>query len=76
MQTKGEPTFESKGFSHRHDYVNFTHLHVNHIIAISSVNIEEHVVDQIEEDVETPCGDGFWHIERCPLMLHVQCSTL
>jgi hypothetical protein len=43
------------------------------------VNIEELVANQIEEDVEVleaPCGDGVWHIERCPLMSHVQCSML
>jgi hypothetical protein len=62
--------------SHRHDCVNFVHPHVSHIIATSSVNIEEHIVDQIEEDVEAPCGDGFWHIKRCPLRLYVQCSAL
>ncbi len=59
--------------------MNFSHPHVNHISANSSVNIEEPVTDQIEEDVEVleaPCGDGVWHIERCPPMSHVQCSTL
>jgi hypothetical protein len=69
-----------EGDSHRHDCVNFAHPCVNHIIATSSVNIEEHVVDQIEEDVETLCGDGFWHIKRCPLCcmfynLHCKKST-
>jgi hypothetical protein len=32
--------------------VNFSHPRVSHIIANSNVNIEEHVVDQIMEDVE------------------------
>jgi hypothetical protein len=43
------------------------------------VDIEELVVDQIQEDVEVveaPCGDGIWHIEKCPPTSHVQCSTL
>jgi hypothetical protein len=56
--------------------MNFSHPCVCHTIANSNVNIEEPVVNQIEEDVEAPCGDGVWHIEKCPLMLHVQCSTL
>ncbi len=42
----------SKGDSHRHDYVNFFHPCVNHTIASSSVNIEEFVVDQVEDNVE------------------------
>ncbi len=65
-----------EGDSHRHDCVNFVHPCVSHIIATSSVNIQEPVVDQIEEDVKVPCGDGFWHIERCPFTLHVQCFAL
>jgi hypothetical protein len=68
-----------KGDSHKHDRVNFSHPCVSHTIVSPSVNIEELVVDQIEEDVEVfevPCGDGVWHIERCPPMLHVQCSML
>jgi hypothetical protein len=67
------------GDSHKHDCVNFSHPHVNHTSVNSSVNIEELVAYQIEEDVEVlkaPCGDGVWHIERCPFMSHVQCSTL
>jgi hypothetical protein len=68
-----------KGDSHKHDRVNFSHPCVSHTIVSPSVNIEELVVDQIEEDVEVfevPCGDGVWHIERCPPTLHVQCSML
>jgi hypothetical protein len=68
-----------EGDSHRHDCVNFSHPHVNHTNVSSSVNIEEVVTDQIEEDVEVlnaPCGDGVWHIERCPFMSHVQCFVL
>ncbi len=40
--------------------MNFSHIHVSHIIASSSVNIEKPVADQIEENVEAlevPCGD-------------------
>jgi hypothetical protein len=73
---KANLTPRLEGDSHRHDCVNFAHPCVSHIIATSSVNIEEHVVDQIEEDVEASCGDGFWHIKRCPLMLHVLCFAL
>jgi len=65
---------KSKGDSHRHNHVNFSHPHVNHTIARLSVEIEPHGVDQIQGDVEvleTPCGDGVWHIEICPYMLHV-----
>jgi hypothetical protein len=43
------------------------------------VNIEEFVTNQIQKDVEVleaPCGDGVWHIERCPPMSHVQCFAL
>jgi hypothetical protein len=43
------------------------------------VNIGELVADQIKEDVEAlevPCGDGVWHIKRCPPMSHVQCFAL
>jgi hypothetical protein len=43
------------------------------------VDIEEAIVDKIQEDVEVleaPCGDGVWHIKRCPLMSHVQCFAL
>jgi hypothetical protein len=68
-----------EGDSHRHDHVNFSHPCVNHIIARSSVEIEQPRADQIQGDVEVlkaPCGDGVWHIERCPPMSHVQCSTL
>jgi hypothetical protein len=64
---------------HRHNCVNFSHPHVNHKIAKSSVKIEQVGVAQIQGDIEvleTPCGDGVWHIERCPYMWHVQCSTL
>jgi hypothetical protein len=53
----------SKGNSHRHEHVNFSHHCVNHTIVSSSVNIEL-IVDQIEKDVEVleaPCGDGVWH---------------
>jgi hypothetical protein len=63
--------------SHRHDRVNFSHPHVSHIIASSSVNIEEPNANQTEEDVEAlevPCGDGVWHIKRCPP--YVTCSML
>jgi hypothetical protein len=68
-----------KGDSHRHDRVNFFHLHVNYIIVSSSVDIEEPIADQIQEDVEVlkaPCGNGVWHIERCPFMSYVQCFVL
>ncbi len=50
--------------------MNFSHPCVNHTIAISNVDIEQPIVDQIQEDVENfevPCGDGVWRIERCPL---------
>ncbi len=69
----------SKGDSYRHDYVNFSHPCVNHTIVRFVVEIEQLGVDQIQGDVEVleaPCGDGVWHIERCPLTLHVQCSVL
>jgi len=59
--------------------VNFSHPHVNYIIVSSSVNIEKPIADQIQKDVEVlkaPCGNGVWHIERCPLMLYVQCFVL
>ncbi len=42
----------SKGDFHRCNCVNFFHPCVNHTITNLSVNIEELVVDQIEEDVE------------------------
>jgi hypothetical protein len=54
----------SKGDSHKHEHVNFSHPHVNHTIVSSNVNIEKPVVDQIEKTVEVleaPCGDGVWH---------------
>jgi hypothetical protein len=54
-------TPRSEGDSHKHDHVNFSHLHVSNTIVNSSVNIEEPIADQIEEDVEVlevPCGDG------------------
>jgi hypothetical protein len=76
---KGNLAPRSERDSHKHNRMNFSHPHVNHISANSSVNIEELVTDQIEEDVEVleaPCGDGVWHIEKCPPMSHVQCSTL
>jgi hypothetical protein len=69
----------SKGDSHRHKCVNFSHSRVNHTIVKFVVEIEQLGVDQIQGDVEVleaPCGDGVWHIERCPLTLHVQCSAL
>jgi hypothetical protein len=59
--------------------VNFFHPRANHTIASSSVDIEEPIVDEIQEDVEVleaPCGDGVWHMERGPPMSHVQCSAL
>jgi len=59
--------------------VNFFHPCVTHTIFSSNVDIEEPIVDQIQEDVEVleaPCGDGVWHIERCPPMSHVQCFAL
>jgi len=43
------------------------------------VDIEKPIVDQIQEDVEVleaPCGNGVWHIKRCPPLLHVQCFVL
>ncbi len=64
-----------EGNSHRHDHVIFFHPRVNHTIVESSVDIEQHGVDQIQEDVEVleaPCGDGVCHIKICPPMLHVQ----
>jgi hypothetical protein len=69
---------ESKGDSHRHDCVNFFHLHVNHTITKSSVDIEQPIANQIQdvEVLEAPCGNGVWHIERCSPMLHVQCFAL
>jgi hypothetical protein len=76
---KGNLTLELEGDSHKHNHVNFSHPHVNHTSASSSVNIEEPVADRIKEDVEVleaPCGDGVWHIERCPPRSHVQCFTL
>jgi hypothetical protein len=68
-----------EGDSHRHDYVIFSHHHVNYTIANSSVDIEEPIANQIQEHVEVleaPCGNGVWHIKRCPPMLHVQCFAL
>jgi hypothetical protein len=59
--------------------VNFFYLRLNNTIVNSSVNIEELVVDQIEKEVEVleaPCGDGVWHIKRCPPTSHVLCSML
>jgi hypothetical protein len=59
--------------------VYFSHLHVNHTIVNSNVDMGELVTNQIQEVVdvlEAPCGNGMWHIERCPLKLHVQCSML
>jgi hypothetical protein len=41
-----------KGDSHTHDHMNSSHLHISHTSVSSSVNIEELVADQIEEDVE------------------------
>ncbi len=76
---KANPAPKSKGDSHRHNRVNFLHPHVNHTIAKSVVEIEQPKVDQIQRDVEVfdaPCGNGVWHIEKCPCMSHVQCSTL
>jgi hypothetical protein len=40
-------TPRSKGDSHRHDYVNFSHPCVNHTIIKLSVEIEQPRVDQI-----------------------------
>jgi len=43
------------------------------------VDIKEPIVDQIQEDVEVleaPCGNGVWHIKRCPPMSHVHCFAL
>ncbi len=72
-------TLELECDSHRDDHVNFSHPHVNHIIVRLGVEIEQPGANQIQGDVEVlegPCGDGVWHRERCPLTLHVQCSTL
>ncbi len=72
---KANLALRSKGDFHRHNHVNFSHPHVNHTIAKLGVEIK-HGVDQIQGDVEVleaPCGDGVWHIERCPYMLHVYC---
>ncbi len=63
-----------KGDSHLHNHVKFSHLLVNHAIAKSNVQIEQVGVDQIHGNVEVlevPCGDGVWHIEKCPPMSHV-----
>jgi hypothetical protein len=79
FQMKGEPSPQIRGDSHKHDYVNFSHPLVTHIITISSVEIEQPRVDKIQEDVEvleSPCGDGVWHVERCPFMSHVHFFTL
>jgi hypothetical protein len=76
---KADLTPRSQGDSHRHDHVNFSHPRVNHIIANSSVDVEQPIANQIQEDIEVleiPCDDGVWHIERCPPTLHVQCSKL
>jgi hypothetical protein len=54
--------------------VNFFHPHVDHTIVRLNVEIEQLEVDQIHGDVEVleaPCGDGVWHIERCPPTSHV-----
>ncbi len=67
-------TPELKRDSHWHNHVIFFHFHVNHAIAKSNVQIEQLGADQIHGDVEVfevPCGDGVWHIERCPPMSHV-----
>jgi hypothetical protein len=51
----------SKGDSHKQDRVNFFHPCVNHAIAKSNVQIEQHGADQIHgvvEVLEVPCGDG------------------
>jgi hypothetical protein len=61
--------------SHRHNRVNFSHPHVNHIIARSCVEIEQPRGIKFQGDVEVleaPCGNGVWHIERCPP--YVTCS--
>jgi hypothetical protein len=53
-----------------HDHKNFSHPLINHTITNLNVNIEEHVANEIEEDVEVleaPCGNKVWLIERCPL---------
>ncbi len=70
---------KSEGEFHKHNHVNFSHLHVNHTMARLSVEIELPRVDQTQGDVEVleaPYGDGVCHIKRCPCMSHVQCSTL
>jgi hypothetical protein len=46
--------------------VNFYHLHANHAIAKSNVQIEQLGADLIEggvEVLEAPFGDGIWHME-------------
>jgi hypothetical protein len=71
---KANVAFRLGGDSHRQDNVIFSHPRVNHIIIRSSVEIEQPRADQIQGDVEVlerPCGDGVWHIERCPPMSHV-----
>ncbi len=77
---KVNPTPISERDSHRHNCMIFFHPCVNHTIAKSSVEIDQHGVDQIQGDVEVfegPCGDGICkHIKRCPLTLHVQCFVL
>ncbi len=79
---KGEEIFDSckprlEGDSHRHKHVIFFHPCANHVIAKLNVEIEQHVANQIHGDVEVlqaPCGNGVWHIKRCPL--YVACSML
>jgi hypothetical protein len=65
--------------SHRDSHVNFFYPCANHVIEKLNVEIEQSWAYQIHGDVEVlqaPCGDGVWHIKRCPLMSHVQCSAL
>jgi hypothetical protein len=71
---EGELSLWIKGDFHRHDCVNFSHPCVNHIIIRSGVENEQPKVNQIQgdvEDLEAPCGNGIWHIERCFLMTQV-----
>jgi hypothetical protein len=65
LQMEGKSTPRSKGDSHRHNRVNFTHPCVNYITTKSNVQIEQLGANQIHADVEVleaPYGDGVWHI--------------
>ncbi len=46
---KANLTLGLEGDSHRHNCMNFSHLHVSHTIVSSSVNINVPVVDQLRK---------------------------